>query len=43
MQLVWLWRLLKFLAPYALPINIAFTVLAVLFVLYVASKRDEPA
>ena len=42
-QLTWLWGLLEFLAPYALPINIVLTVLAVLFVLYVASKRDEPA
>lgn len=42
-QLAWLWGLLKLLAPYALLINVALTVLAVLFVLYVASKRDEPA
>ena len=42
-QLTWLWGLLKFLAPYALPINIVLTVLAILYVLYVASKRDEPA
>lgn len=40
-QVVWLVWLLQFLAPYALAINIALTVLAVLFVLYVATKRDE--
>ena len=27
-QLTWLWGLLEFLAPYALPINIVLTVLA---------------
>lgn len=42
-QITWLWGLLKFLAPYALPINIVLTMLAIVFVLYVASKRDEPA
>lgn len=42
-QLAWLWGLLKILAPYALLINVALTVLAVLYVLYVASKREEPA
>ena len=42
-QLAWLWGLLKCLAPYALHINIAITVLAMLFVLYVVSKQDEPA
>lgn len=42
-QAVWLWGLLELLAPYALLIDAALTVLAVVFVLYVASKRDEPA
>ena len=41
LQAAWLLWLLRFLAPYALVINTALTVLAVLFVLYVASKRDE--
>lgn len=42
-QAVWLWGLLELLAPYALLTDAALTVLAVVFVLYVASKRDEPA
>lgn len=42
-QMAWLWGLLKLLAPYALMINVSLTVLAVIYVLSIASKREEPA
>ncbi len=40
-QLIWIYCLLKWLAPWAAVINLALSVLSALFVLYLITKRDE--
>ena len=41
LQAVWLFALFRWLAPWAGPINLALSVLAVIFVLYLITKQDE--
>ena len=42
-QIAWLFSLLRFLAPYALLINMVLTIMAVFFVIYVSANQEEPA
>ncbi len=41
LQAVWLFVLFKWLAPWAVPINLILTVLSFIFVLYLITKQDE--
>lgn len=42
LQVLWLLALLKWLAPWAAVVNVVLSVLALLFVLYLISKQEEP-